>query len=441
MINTIKHSRCFNTLTISLCLFYLAACGSKNPTYPSPSSDSSVSSSSSSSTASSTGTGEPVERPSGPPVNTRPPNASGQTPAFTEQTRAPEVLSNIDLKLDVIADGLGVPWGLDFLPDGRMIVTLRAGEMRIITTNGDVSQPIQGLPQVYAVSQGGLLDVSVAPDFASSRMIYFSFSEDRGNGQNGTSVARARLTNDDSRLENLEVIFQQLPAWNSQLHFGSRLVWSDQGQLYVTLGERSLPEPRQFAQDINVTLGKVVRINADGSAPADNPFVNADGSDLVWSYGHRNVQGATLHPVTRELWTVEHGPRGGDEINIPKAGKNYGWPIITYGQDYSGAPIGSGITSKAGMEQPVYYWDPVIAPSDMTFYTGSVFPQWQGNLFIGSLSPGGIVRLMLDGKQVIGEERLLPELGRVRDIAQGPDGALYALSDSGSYSLVRITPR
>ena len=244
------------------------------------------------------------------------------------------------------------------------------------------------------------------------------------------------------RLESLEVIFRQQPAWDSRLHFGSRLVWANDGTLFVTLGERSLVEPRKLAQTLDNTLGKVVRINPNGTIPADNPFVNTNGADdAIWSYGHRNVQGAALHPETGKLWTIEHGPKGGDEINIPQAGLNYGWPIITYGEDYNSTPIGAGITAMAGMEQPTYYWDPVIAPSDMTFYTGDLFAQWKGNILIASLNPGGLVRLMLDGSTVIGEERILTYLGRVRDVAQGPDGAIYATSDNAQYSLVRITPR
>lgn len=436
----------------SLCgaaLLALSGCGEGGSEQPSSSSLSSTASSSSSSPASQppsssseapASSSSSVPRPSGPPVATAAPNASGQTPAFPEQTRAPEVLSNINLDVEALATNLGTTWAIDFLPDGRMVVNVKSGSMYIVTPGGDVSSALGGVPSVYAVSQGGLLDVSVAPDFASSRNIYFSYSEDRGNGENATAVARGQLSEDETSLQNVEVIFRQNPAWNSTLHFGSRLIWDNEGYLYVTLGERSVPSSRVYAQDINTTLGKVVRLTADGDPAPGNPFIGSDGLDEVWSYGHRNPQGADLHPETGKLWTIEHGPRGGDEINVPKAGLNYGWPVITYGEDYSGAPIGQGITAMEGMEQPVYYWDPVIAPSDMTFYTGSLFPEWQGNLFIASLNPGGIVRLMLEGETVIGEERLLSQLGRVRDVAQGPDGALYATTDSNAYSVVRITP-
>lgn len=424
----------------SVCLLFACTSDSNETSSQNSSSElSSVSSSSSSSSVSSSSSS--VARPSGPPVQTAPPNASGQTPAFPEQTRAPEITSAYELDVEVLATGIGIPWGIDFLPDGRLIITLRNGEIRIVTLNGTVSAPIQGVPSVYTGGQGGLLDILLAPDFSSSRMVYFSYSENRGGGENATAVAKGQLSSDESRLDNVEVIFQQQPAWNSTLHFGSRLAWDDQGHLYIGLGERSYSQPRQLAQDPGTTLGKVVRIHDDGSAPTDNPFANGGGLAEVWSYGHRNIQGAAIHPETGKLWTIEHGPRGGDEINIPQAGLNYGWPIITYGEDYSGAPIGEGITAMAGMEQPVYYWDPVIAPSDMDFYTGDLFPDWKGNLFIASLNPGGLVRLMLDGELVVGEERLLSQLGRVRDVAQGPDGAIYATSDQQSFNVVRITPR
>jgi len=376
--------------------------------------------------------------PSGPPVSTPPPNASNQTPAFQYQTRAPEVVSNFSLNSQVVTSNLSRPWGMAELPDGRFIITERAdGTIVIVTRQGQISDALIGVPAVYSGGQGGLLDVALDPNFASNRMVYFSFSENRGNNQNGTSVARGRLSDDERSLEDVTVIFRQMPAWNSTLHFGSRLVFDREGHLYVTLGERSLPESRTQAQDVNSLLGKVVRINPDGTVPSSNPFVGqANKRPEIWSYGHRNVQSAALHPVTGELWTVEHGPRGGDEINRPEAGKNYGWPIITYGIDYSGAPIGAGITSMAGMEQPVYFWDPVIAPSGMTFYEGDMFP-WQNNLLIGSMNPGGVVRIMLNGNRVVGEERFLSQYGRVRDIEVTSDGAFWLVNDNNQ--LVRVT--
>ncbi|NRB56454.1 MAG: PQQ-dependent sugar dehydrogenase [Salinicola sp.] len=376
------------------------------------------------------------------PVQSGPPNAPDQTPAFDGQTRAPALDDDVALTATPVTEGLAHPWGLAFVDNDMALVTERPGRLRAVDLHaGTLSAPIEGLPEIDARGQGGLLDVVLDPDFANNRRIYFSYAEPRDDGENGTAVARGVLSHDHGRLTDVEVIFRQTPAWNSTKHFGSTLTWDDQGRLYVTLGERSLPEPRQLAQDRDTHLGKVVRINADGSIPDDNPF--ADGSaglPEIWSYGHRNVQGAALQPGTGELWTIEHGPKGGDELNVPEAGNNYGWPVITYGEDYSGAPIGEGITAKEGMEQPIYYWDPVIAPGDMTFYQGDRFPGWQGNLVIASLSPGGLVRLTLDGKRVSGEQRLLEKLGRVRDVAEGPDGALWVLTDSANGALIRITP-
>ncbi|OLO06190.1 PQQ-dependent sugar dehydrogenase [Salinicola socius] len=376
------------------------------------------------------------------PVHSGPPNAPGQTPAFEGQTRAPAIEDRIALTPTTIAQGLAHPWGLAFVDNGMALVTERPGRLRTVDLeSGTLSAPIEGLPEIDARGQGGLLDVALDPDFAGNRRIYFSYAEPRGDGENGTAVARGVLSQDDSRLTNVEVIFRQTPAWDSTKHFGSTLTWDAEGRLYVTLGERSLPEPRQLAQDLNAHLGKVVRINADGSIPEDNPFADGNaGLAEIWSYGHRNVQGAALEPTSGRLWTIEHGPKGGDELNRPEAGNNYGWPVITYGEDYSGAPIGDGLTAKEGMEQPVYYWDPVIAPGDMAFYEGERFPGWQGDLIIASLSPGGLVRLTLDGERVSGEQRLLPSLGRVRDVTEGPDGALWVLTDASNGALIRIVP-
>ncbi|WP_110656720.1 PQQ-dependent sugar dehydrogenase [Salinicola halimionae] len=387
------------------------------------------------------------------PVQSGPPNAPDQTPAFKGQTRAPAIDDQIDLATTTITTGLEHPWGLAFVDNDMALVTERPGRLRAVDLqNGTLSPPIEGLPKIDARGQGGLLDVGLDPDFANNRRVYFSYAEPRENGknesgENGTSIARGVLSQDHSRLTNVEVIFRQTPAWDSTKHFGSALVWDDEDRLYVTLGERSLPEPRQLAQDLGAHLGKVVRIHADGSIPEDNPF--ADGRNVsvakaglaeIWSYGHRNVQGAALEPNSGKLWTIEHGPKGGDELNVPEAGKNYGWPVITYGEDYSGAPIGDGLTAKEGMEQPIYYWDPVIAPGDMTFYQGERFPGWQGNLIIASLSPGGLVRLTLDGERVTGEQRLVQNLGRVRDVAESGDGALWVLTDSRNGALIRIVP-
>jgi glucose/arabinose dehydrogenase len=373
-------------------------------------------------------------------VEQGPPNKKDAQPAFPQQTRAPESKSGVSLRVETIAEGIEEPWGSAVLPDdGALLVTSRTGKLWLIAP-GQPKREIAGAPQVDDRGQGGLLDISVGPDFMTSRTIYLSFSEPRGDRTNGTSLARARLSQDRTRLENPKVIFQQQPAWASTMHYGSNIEWDSAGNLYLTVGERSLPQPRQLAQGINTHIGKVLRLKADGSPADGNPFIGrSDAKPEIWSYGHRNVQGAAIHPDTGKLWTIEHGPRGGDEINIPEAGKNYGWPVICYCIDYPGGPIGEGITAKAGMEQPVYYWDPVIAPGDMTFYKGNLFP-WKGDLLASGLASEAIVRLELDGEKVIGEERLFQGEGRIRDITEAPDGALYVLTDETNGKVLRLTP-
>lgn len=389
--------------------------------------------------ACSSGESESQSQGSGAPVVQGEANTSFQ-PAFENQTRAPEQLSGITIASQEIARGLDHPWALVFLPDGSLLVTERAGRMRVITRGGQISDPIQGLPRVDARGQGGLLDVVLGPSFATDRMIYWSYSEPRGSGTNATAVARGRLSDNATRVENVQVIFQMQPAWRSTAHFGSRLVFDRESHLYITLGERSQPEPRQLAQDLSTTIGKVVRINLDGSTPGDNPFVGrANTRAEIWSYGHRNVQGADLHPETGALWTIEHGPQGGDELNVPQAGRNYGWPIISYGEDYSGRPMGEGIAVREGMEQPIYYWDPVIAPGDMDFYRGNLFP-WRGDLLIAALGTEQLVRLELEGERVVGEERFDLDVGRVRDIAESEDGALWIVTDEDNGRVLRLTP-
>ncbi|MEQ1489534.1 MAG: PQQ-dependent sugar dehydrogenase [Terricaulis sp.] len=367
-----------------------------------------------------------------------PPNSSF-TPAFAGQMRAPEARSGVTINAQEIATGLNHPWAIVFLPDGRMLVTERAGRLRIVTREGRISAPIAGLPRVHAQGQGGLLDVVLGPSFATDRMIYWSYAEPRDDGR-GTSVARGRLNDNATRVENVQVIFRQMPSRDSGGHYGSRLVFDREGHLYVTLGERQRPESRALAQDLSTTLGKVVRINADGSVPTDNPFVGrANVSPEIWSFGHRNVQGADLNPETGALWTIEHGPRGGDELNIPRAGLNYGWPIIGYGIDYDGSAQHE-TSQREGMEQPVYYWDPVIAPGDMDFYRGSLFP-WRGDILIAGLNSQALVRLDIDGEHVTGEERFALGVGRIRDIAESEDGALWIITDEDSGRILRLTPR
>jgi glucose/arabinose dehydrogenase len=341
-------------------------------------------------------------------------------------------------RVETVADGLVHPWGLQFLPDGRLLVSERPGRLRLVGRDGKLSAPIDGVPKVAALNQGGLLDVALDPKFPANSLIYLTFAEPRGGETNGTSLARARLVlaADGGRLEDVGIVFRQQPATTGGLHFGSRLAFADDGTLFVTLGERY---QKDYAQDLTRHWGKMVRILPDGSVPRDNPFVGrSDALPEIWSYGHRNPQSAAIHPVTRKLWTVEHGAKGGDEINIPQKGRNYGWPVITYGVDYSGARIGIG-TQKAGMEQPVYYWDPSIAPSGMAFYTGDMFPEWKGNLFVGSLVLRHLSRLELDGETVEKEERLLKDLGeRIRDVRQGPDGALWLLTDNPRGRVLRL---
>ncbi len=334
-----------------------------------------------------------------------------------------------------VARELENPWGLAFLPDGRMLVTERPGRLRYVDDSGSVSKPLAGVPEVYARGQGGLLDVALDTDFENNRLVYLSYAQP-GKGGGGTAVGRGRLVED--RLENFTVIFRQVPKANTRVHFGSRLVFSRDGKLFITIGERG---ERDRAQDFSIHRGQVIRVMPDGTVPGDNPFVGRKGyRPETWSHGHRNPQGAALHPDTGRLWTVEHGARGGDEINIPLKGRNYGWPVISFGRHYSGLKIGEG-THKKGMEQPVYYWDPSIAPSGMAFYTADRFRAWQGNLLIGALRGTMLVRLELDGERIVKEERMLKEMSeRIRDVRQGPDGLVYLLTDSGNGRILRLEP-
>jgi len=340
-------------------------------------------------------------------------------------------------RIEPVTDGLNRPWGLAFLPDGAYLVTERGGQLRYIAPDGRLDpKPVTGLPPIRQHGQGGLLDVVLHPDFANNRLVYLSYAEP-GDGGYGTSVARGRL--DGRRLEGVEVIFRMRPKTSGRRHFGSRLVFDRDGFLFVTLGDRG---DRPRAQALDDHIGTVIRLHDDGRVPDDNPFLDQAGAlPEIYSYGHRNVQGATLHPVTGALWTHEHGPQGGDEINLPKAGVNHGWPVITYGVNYfSGTSIGEG-TSKPGMAQPLYHWTPSIAPSGMAFYDGEAFPEWRGDLFVGSLKFRLLVRLEISDGQVVGEERLLADrLGRIRDVRLGPDGLLYLLTDAGNGQLVRLVP-
>ena len=359
-------------------------------------------------------------------LETRAPNAPEQKPAFAGQTRACEEKSNAAFEVTVVAKGLEKPWSVEPLPGGDLLVTEKPGRLRIVSAKGELGQPIAGLPRVDARGQGGLLDVALSPKFESDRTIYFSFSEPREGG-NGTSVVRAVLSG--NALNDVRVIFRVMPTYNGSLHYGSRLAFGPDGMLYVSSGERSDTPMRKYAQDPNSTLGKVTRVSPDGS------------KFEVWSMGHRNVQALTFDPQGR-LWVVEHGTRGGDELNLVQKGKNYGWPLVAYGHEYSGKPIAGSMTAKQGYEQPAYYWDPVIAPSGAQFYTGDAFPAWRGSLFIGGLKDRFLVRLHMENGKVVGEEHLLADRGqRVRDVRQGPDGALYVVTDESNGELWRISPK
>jgi glucose/arabinose dehydrogenase len=383
--------------------------------------------------------GPEASAPAGAPLETRPANGANQQPAFAGQTRAPGVRTERAISHTVVASGLEHPWGLAALPDGRWLVTEKPGRLRIVTGQGTIGAPIQGLPPVDARGQGGLLDVVVGPDFARDRMIYWSYSEPREGG-NATSVARGRLSGTGNRVDDVQVIFRALPTYDGDKHFGSSLAFDPAGRLFITLGERSDRPMRPQAQDLGSHMGKTIRINADGSVPQDNPFVGRDGArPEIWSLGHRNVQGIAVQPGTGAIWTIEHGTRGGDEVNLDKAGLNYGWPDVAYGVEYAGGPINAGVTQKAGTEQPVYYWDPVIAPGGATFYQGAMFPEWDGNLLVAGLGGQHIARLVIENDRVVGEERLLGDLGaRVRDVAVGADGAVWAITDEDDGKLVRL---
>lgn len=353
-------------------------------------------------------------------------------PAFAEQTRAPELPSST-ISVEVFADGLDSPWGIAPLGNDQFLVTEKPGALRVINADGSLSRPLSGLPDVAAEGQGGLLDVAISPDFAQDRTIFWTYSKSVRGGL-VTAAARGELATDGSLSAVADIFVQDNPARNGR-HFGSRIIPMADGTVWVTTGDRGAGDSGTLVQDINTTHGKVIRINADGSVPADNPFVGREGDDQVWSLGHRNMQGAAIGPGG--LWTIEHGPRGGDELNQPQAGLNYGWPVVSYGINYRGSDIGEGAARGAGFEEPIYYWDPVIAPGGMMFYDGP-YAEWQGDLLIASLNPGGLVRLKMQNGRVIGEERMLTDVGRIRDVEVLDDGAVLVLLDAGQ--VLRVTP-
>ncbi|WMS45052.1 PQQ-dependent sugar dehydrogenase [Acuticoccus sp. MNP-M23] len=379
------------------------------------------------------------------PVEQSAANAPDQSPAFERQTRAPQSDIQPAISSETVAEGLPKLWGMEFLPDGRMLITAKQGTMHIVGTDGSAGPEIEGVPRVMSDGQGGLLDVALSPDFASDNMVYISFAEPRGAEGNATSVARGTLEMGDGNeatLNGVEVIFRQTPAYSGTKHFGSRLAFAPDGKLFITVGERSDTPIRDQAQDLTSGLGKVFRVNPDGSVPQDNPFAeHASIQPEIWSYGHRNLQSAIVNSAG-ELWTVEHGPRGGDELNKPQPGINYGWPVITYGIQYNGAPVGKGITAMEGMEQPVYYWDPVIGPAGMAEYTADAIPEWQGAYLVGGLVTKGLVILKVgDDGRVVTEDRV-PLNQRIRDVKVGPDGAVYAVTEergANKSTIVRLT--
>jgi glucose/arabinose dehydrogenase len=364
------------------------------------------------------------------PVEKLPPNNS-YSPAFKGQTRIEGIKTKTTLDVKVLAEGLKRPWGITILPDGRLLITEKTGTMKIVTTSGMVSEPITGLPAVNSGGQGGLLGLTTDPAFSKNRIVYWVFSEKTSTG-NLTAVAKGTLSADEKKMENVSVIYRADPAHPSMGHYGGRILVDKTGNLLVTTGERSNLETRPQAQYLTSANGKVLRITKDGKPAPGNPILGAGAKPEIYSYGHRNVQNLAFHPVTGDIWTAEFGPMGGDELNLVKPGKDYGWPAITYGLEYSGAKVGEGIQQKEGMEQPVYYWNPSISPSGMSFYSGNMISEWKNNLFIGALSGKHILRLVIKDNKVVGEERLLADQNqRFRSTMQGKDGALYAITDEG----------
>ncbi|MFP5079744.1 PQQ-dependent sugar dehydrogenase [Pedobacter sp. JCM 36344] len=380
----------------------------------------------------------PAEEPETPspgtqtaPVETMPPNANYK-PEFTGQTRVSGIKTTTSYSSAIITSALQSPWGIASLPGGKFLVNEKAGKMRVVTATGAIGEPISGLPAVNAAGQGGLLGLCLDPEFTTNRMVYWSFSQPSADG-NVTAIAKGKLSIDERSLEGVTVIYRATPGYSGTNHYGGRILFDRTGNLMASTGERSDLVTRPQAQSLNSGLGKVVRITKDGQPAAGNPFIGqADARPEIYSLGHRNPQGLAIHPVTGAIWQAEHGPRGGDEINKLQAGGNFGWPIITYGIEYSGERVGEGIQQRSGLQQPAYYWDPVVSPSGMTFYSGNRVSEWQNNLFIGALSGMHIIRLAFENDKVVGEERLLAsERQRFRDITQGTDGALYAITDQG----------
>lgn len=376
---------------------------------------------------------------SGAPVAQDPPNVPEFSPAVEGQTRAPESASDVTLRAEPLAEGLEHPWGIAETPDGAVLVTERPGRLRVVRDGALIEAPVRGLPEIFAEEQGGLLDVAVGPDFGEDRLVFLTYSKPVAGGS-VTAAARGRISDDYAELTDVRDVFVQSPPSATPMHYGARLAFDGDGHLFVTTGERFTEAERLLAQDLGATYGKILRVGLDGSIPPDNPFAGRAGAKPeVWTYGHRNVQSAAVDSEGR-FWAVEHGPQGGDELNLIEAGKNYGWPTISYGENYDGTPVGSGASAADGMEQPVYYWDPVVAPGGMAFYAGEMFADWEGDLLISSLRPGAVVRLDIEDGRVVGEERLFADQGRVRDLEVAADGALLVVIDDAEGALLRLTP-
>lgn len=382
----------------------------------------------------------PPNTDQGRPIESRPPEKADDAPVFPGQTRAP-YRASVPYTVTTLSETLNAPWSLAFLPDGKFLITEKAGSMRILDAKGVLSEPLSGVPAVFARGQGGLLDVALDPRFAATHRIFFSLSEPRDNGQSGISIARARLNETTNALEDVSVIFRALPALSGgTANQGGRIAFARDGNLFATIGDRSGSPPWDMAQKLDTHLGKMIRITQDGAAAPGNPFIGTPGAlPEIWSIGHRSEEGLTVDAAGR-LWETEHGPRGGDELNTPEAGKNYGWPVIVHGIDYPGTMIGEGVTQKPGMEQPHYYWDPVIAPSGLAVYNANLFPQWKSSVFVGALRGMMLDRLTLSGDKVVAEEPLLvDQKSRIRDVRIGPDGAVYVLTDNGK--LLKLSPK
>jgi glucose/arabinose dehydrogenase len=387
-------------------------------------------------------TSPPPVTTEGQPIESRPPEKQDDKPSFSGQTRAPYHATAAPV-VTTLTDQLRLPWSLAFLPSGKILITEKLGTMRVLDKSGALSEPVKNVPAVEAIGQVGLLDVALDPGFAANHRMFFTYSEAVGQNDSQMVVARATFDEGANALSDVSVIFRANPPLpkRQSSNAGGRIVIARDGNLFVTIGDRSQSPPWDRAQKLDNHLGKMIRITPDGKPAPGNPFIGKEGAlPEIWSYGHRSEEGLTINPTTGELWETEHGPRGGDEINTPEAGKNYGWPVIVHGIDYPGTMIGQGITEQAGMEQPHYYWDPVIAPSGLAFYNGNLFPQWKDSLFVGALRGQFLDRLTMNGKRVVAEEPLLvSENARIRDVRMGLDGAVYVLSDNGK--LFKLTSK